>query len=280
MEQINAQIKNYLLGNLDEKGNEEIGLKILSDSIAEEEFLIAENDLIEDFLEKNLSNEEEKLFYENFLICEGRQEKIREIYLFKKYVKMNFQTGTSFESGIEQSATFWEKIKNLFKPDMRLAVPLLSVLIIALALGIVWRIFLSDRQIELTTLEQEYAELNRQEFDDPAQVSGLSKVELIGGTFRDSGAAKVLKLESLSDRIFFRLALPPNSGENNLLKAELVKDQKTIFTQPQIGVYKNPNGQEIRLILPKSVLSKGQYQIKIEDSKTNETPFIYGFAVE
>ena len=156
----------------------------------------------------------------------------------------------------------------------------MASLLITLAIGFGWRIFYDNQPVELTSLEKQYSILNRQEFDDPARLSGFTNVKLIGEAFRDSGAGNALKLENLSDQIFFRLALPPNSDENVLLKAELVKDQKTIFTQPQIRVYKNPNGQEIRLMLPKSVLSKGRFQIKIAEPETNENPFIYGFVVE
>ena len=280
MQVTNSQLKKYLLGNLDETSNEEIGLQIFADETFEEQLLIAENDLIEDFLDKNLSSEEEKLFYENFLICQDRKKQLEEISFFRQYSKKIFQTENATEQNVETSKSFLEKIKNLFTFNIKFAAPVLAVLIFALAIGFGWRIFYYNQPVELTALEKEYAELNRKDVGNTVELSAMTNVNLLPGTFRDSGSINKLKPENLSDKIYFRLALPFNPAENELLKAELLRDQKTVFRQPEIQVYKNQSGQEIRLVLPKTILTKGQYQIKIENPQTKDSPVIYNFAVE
>lgn len=275
MQLTNSQLKKYLLGDLDEQAIEEIGVQIISETSTEDKLLIAENDLIEDFLEGNLSRGEEKLFYENFLICEDRQQQVREINLFKQFAKKEFQTESPVEKTDDSAENFWEKLKKLFGVNLRFAAPVLAVLIIA-AFGI----YFFYPSNNLSPLEQEYAELNRKDFGNTNEFAEFSNVDLISGTYRDTGAGNKLKAENLSDKIFFRLDFPVNVAESELLNAEIVRDQKTIFRQPGIRVYKNQDGQEIRLLLPKTVLSKGRYQIKIENPKTEESPFIYDFAVE
>ena len=275
MQITNLQLKKYLLGSLDESSNEGIGLQILSDERLEEQLLIAENDLMEDFLDKNLSSEEVKLFQENFLVCNDREKQLNEISLFRQYSKKQVQSENLLDRTGNDSKTFWEKIKDLSIFNLDFAVPVLAVLIVA-AVGFYF-LFSTN---QLSPLEKEYAQLNNNNFGNINEFSKFTNVSLISGTLRSSDALKKLKAENLSDQVFFSLAMPFNLPDNETLKAELVKDQKTVFRQPGIKIYKNQNGQEIRLLLPKTILTKGQYQIKIENPQTKDSPVIYNFAVE
>ena len=271
MQITNSQLKNYLLGNLDEQSDADIGLQIITDDGLEDRLLIAENDLIEDFLDKNLSPAEEKLFYENFLICEDREKQVEEINFFRQVSKKHLRTEMTVKKTVEPANGFWEKIKF----NWRFAAPVFAVLIIA----VVGFYFLYSAN-QISPLEKEYAELNRKDFGNTNEFSEFSNVSLISGNFRDSGAGNKLKTENLSDKIFFRLAMPYDLPENQSLDAELLKDQKRIFRQTEIRVYRNLNGQEVRLLLPKEIFSKGRYQIKIENQQAQDSPIIYDFAVE
>ncbi len=276
MQITNLHLKRYLLGSLDEPAGEEIGQRIISDKTFEENLLIAENELIEDFLEKNLSPAEEKLFYENFLVCDAREKLLEEITFFRQYAKKRFQAENPVtDSDLSENGK--GKIKRPFIFDWRFAALVPAVLLIVfLAIGF----YFYYPPEKLTVLEKEYAALNNENLANPADYASLTTVNLMQGAFRDSGAGSRLKAENLTGRIFFRLALPFNLNENKRLEAELVRDQKTVFRQPEIRVYQNASGQEIRLLLPKSVLSKGQYQIKIENPNAEDSPVTYYFAVE
>lgn len=271
----NSQLKSYLLGNLDAQSGEEIGVRIIADETMEEKLLIAENDLIEDFLEKNLSPVEEKLFYDNFLVCEDRKKQLDEINFFKKYSKKNYQTETP-KNQTKSADNFWDKIKKLFIFNFRLAVPVFAVLIIIIGIGI----YFLNNSAELTPLETEFAQLNSKVLEKTGDFTEYSNVSLISGTLRSSDTMKKVKAENLSDKTLFRLALPFTISETESLNAELVRANKVVFRQPEIHVFQNGSGQEFRLLLPKSVLSKGQYQLKIVDVKKDDAPIIYNFAVE
>lgn len=268
------QLKKYLLGDVDEKTGEEIGVRVIEDETLEEKLRIAENSLIEDFLEKSLSPAEEKLFYENFLISEERMDRLNDIRLFKDYSRKYFQAGRP-EKKMADRPGFPERLKNLFNFNLRFAAAVLTVLVVAAA-GIY---FLIPGE-RLSALEREYAELNAGDFREPEKFTGLSRVELISGTLRSSDAVRKLPAENLSDRIFFRLALPFDAPGDNVFKAELSRDGETIFEQPAVRVYRNQSGQELRLLLPRSVLRKGRYQLKIENPADQTSPVIYDFAVE
>lgn len=274
MQFTDLQLKQYLLGGLDEQIEEEIGLRIISDEMLEEKLLIAENDLIEDFLDENLSPEEVELFYQNYLICDSRKKQLEEVDFFKWYSRKKFQTEVPVEKE-EYAESFWKKIQKSIGLKLRFAVPVLIVLIIA-AFGFYF--FYPANQS--SPLEREFAELNRQDFADTEKFSGILNVGLISGTYRDSGAIRKLEAKNLSDKIFFRLALPSNIPETERLKAEVSRDGQTIFQLPETRVYHNRSGQEIRLLLPQTILTKGHYQIKIFDPQRQDSLIIYNFAVE
>ncbi len=275
MQLTNSQLKNYLLGKSDAQAEEEIGVQIIADETFEEKLLIAENDLIEDFLDKTLSPEEENLFYENFLVCEDRQRQLKEMNFFRKASKKYLQTENLIEKTDEPAKSFWEKIKNSFGFNLSFAAPALAVLIIA-----VFGFYFFYTADQLSPLEKEFAALNSRDLSNTNEFSEFSNISLISGTYRDSGTVNKLKTESLSDKIFFRLALPFALPENETLEAEITDDQKTIFRQTGIRAYRNQSGQEIRLFLPKEIFSNGRFQIKIVNPKTADSPVIYSFAVE
>lgn len=268
MQDTNLQLKQYLLGSLDEQTEAEIGVQIISDETFEEQLLIAENELIEDFIDKNLTPNEEKLFHENFLICEDREKQLAEIYYSKQISKKHF-------TGIQEppEKTFWEKLKDL---KLVFAVPLFAVVLIAAVIGFY---FVSNRS-SLSPLETDYAKLNSQDFSDSKTFSQFSNVSLISETYRSNDDSKKLNTENFSEKVFFRLAILFNIPENESLSAEVIKDQKTIFHQPNVRVYKNQSGQEFRLLLPKEIFSKGAYRIKIENPKTENPAITYDFVVE
>lgn len=270
MQLTESQLKNYLLGKTDEQAEEEIGVQIIADDGFEEKLLVAENDLMEDFLDENLSPEDEKLFVENFLVCDDRQKLLDEINFFRQYAKKHLPV----ENAVKEES-FREKIKKLFGFDLRFAAPVLAVLIIA-----VFGFYFFHTSNQLSPLEKEYAELNRRDLSNADEFSESLNVSLISGTYRDSGTEKKLEEKNLPDKIFFRLALPFDPPENETLEAEVIKDEKTIFRQTEIRAYQNRKGQEVRLFLPKTILSKGRYRIKIGNPKREDSPVIYNFAVE
>lgn len=274
------KLRKFLLGSLDARETEELSVQIIGDDRFEVELSIAENLLMEDFLEKNLSPADEKLFYENFLDCEERKEALQEIFLIKQYAKKNYRAKDLFDSNSLETKGFLAKLKDIFTFKQGWAIPAMTVLAIALALGLAWQILSGNKLSEQSPLEKEFAVLNQKELNDVSQISNAETVSLIEGTFRNTNAGNKLKIEKLSDKVFFRLALPFEADTNLPLKMELRQDQKVVFTQTQIRIYKNQSGQEARAFLPKTILQKGQYQIFLENPKDKNSPLIYGFAVE
>jgi hypothetical protein len=270
----NAKLKQFLLGNLPESEVEEIGVQIISDANYEEKMTFAEADLIEDFLEGSLSAEEKQLFLENFINCPERLELLEETSLLKKYAQKPFT-----KDSIEQKKTvgFFESLSSFLTINLR---PIAAGLLILVLAGIAWRIFLYDANINLSPTEKEYAALNAKDLNNAPEITDLSNKSLIAGTLRDTNSAVKLTAANLTESVLFRLALPSQVVKETIYNVELSKDEQIIFKQPSIRVYQNQNGQEVKILLPKTVLPKGLYQIKLTDSANKDSIINYGFAVE
>lgn len=283
MENETVKLKKYLLGNLTPTEIEEIDLQVLSDETLEEKLNWAESELAEDFLEGTLTPMEIELFHKNFLVSPERKDHLKEIALLKKYSGTVRQPGeTPVEKPFQSSEGFFRRLKIFLTTGLQQypAFVVLGLLIICLGLGITWKIFSGGSNNELTRLEKEYGEMNHKDLSDLSDYQNLSGASLFSGTFRDSNSGNKLNQERLTENVFFRLALPFEASSETLFDVQVLKAQKPVFRQNQVRVYKNQSGQEIRLIVPKSVLQKGQYQIRLENPSAKDSGVIYSFAVE
>ncbi len=277
-----GKYKQYLLGNLSERESSDISLQIISNEAFESEMLIAENELMEDYLDGALSTEEENLFHANFLTCSDRINQLEGLSLLKKYARAKFQINKTHSNPEAPTGGFWKRLKAQISMGLNPATAVLAVLIIVLSAGIIWRLWVFNPPAEMTQLEKEFAEVNLKDLSSPSESANLTNVVLTSGTLlRDSGrAATSVKTEMLTEKVFFRLALPFEITGKDFLKAGLLKDGKPVFTQNQVRIYKSVSGQEVKLFLPKSVLQKGRYQIRLENPQAADSPIIFAFVVE
>lgn len=274
-----TKIIKYLLGNLNESEAQEISLRIIEDKSFENEMLFAESELIETFLEKSLTPEETKLFQTNFLINEERENHLKELYLLKKYASNKHRQEEVSEIQEKHSPGFWENLKDLFPANLKPVSAILTILIVALLAGAAWLVFFTRPDIVMSQLEKQYAEINRRDLNNAPELT-ISPIALISGVLRSANENSTIESSKIGDNVFFRLALPFEIKDREFLRVELTKDNKTIFTQNEVRIYKNQNGQELKLILPKSVLPRGQYQIIAENPGSEISPVNYAFVVE
>lgn len=170
--------------------------------------------------------------------------------------------------------SFSAKLKNFFSLNWR---PLTAVSALVVV-GIFAAFYLTANN--QTVSEIEYAALNQKDLSNLEEYKPLTNLSLMSGVFRDSGDSRKLAQSKLTEKVLFRLALPVQSNAPDKFAAELVKDGKTVFTLNNLPFYTNPNGQELRLLLPSTVLKKGTYQLKLTKQSAPELLFVYNFTVE
>ena len=266
--------KQYLLGNLSPPESEAIDLQIISDKDSEEKLLWAESDLIEDYLDETLSPNEIELFKGNFLVSSERISQFKQISLMRNYARRAATKSVAEKACETAPEGFSAKLKKFFSLNWR---PLTAVSALVVV-GIFAAFYLTANN--QTASEIEYAALNQKDLGNLEEFKPLTNLSLMSGVFRDSGDSRKLVESKFTEKVLFRLALPVQSNAPDKFTAELVKDGKTVFKLNNLPFYTNPNGQELRLLLPSTVLKKGTYQLKIIKQFAPESPFVYNFTIE
>lgn len=273
----NERLKQYLLGNLAADQMEAIDLQLISDEDFEENLIIAENNLIEDFLEGELTSAEIDYFHKNFLISNDRKTQVDNVRQIKQYAGTFDFEKNSDELESEPNDNFFRRLSQTF--SMQLVRAFAVIFIVGLTGSLIWFGFFY-KTVGLDPLETEFAKLNKEDFSDLAKYKGLSRLILLNGNTRGSDESNELLREKLTEDVLLNLALRTDSKEVEFYTVELIKNKKAIFTQPDIRTYKNEVGQELRFIIPSKILELGQYQIILTSNSDANNKLVYSFTVK
>ena len=264
------KLKRYLLGDLSPGETETIDLQIISDDNLAEELSLAESEIIEDDLEGSLSDDEEQLFRLNFMVSDARQEQLKEISLLKNYARSQDVQKKQAEPHEAPRTEFVDLLKAYLRP-LALGAAIVALLVV----GLVWSGYLGGSG---SALEKQYAELNKKDLSNTAELTGYANVNLTPGSFRDANSATRQSGDQLTETVLFRLILT-SKVDGTTIKANVLRGSSAVFTVDAAKVYQNAGGQDIRLLLPKSILQKGQYQIRLENASGAEAG-TFAFVIE
>ncbi len=244
--------KKYFLGLMSAEDAEMLELQIISKEIAPAELLPAENELIEDYLEGNFTDEEVKAFNANFLITGERRERVKFVKLMTSYSRNEKKSAAPVENN---KPSFFEPLK-LFLAARRITLAFTSILLI-LTLGVAWQFLFKTNK---NNVETELAALNKQDLSNLDKFKNDKNLSLVSGSLRSGGNVSSLSENDLTAAVLLRLALPNSAVSNDDFTVIISKDERVLktFVQPSIG------NQEVRLLVPKSILKKGSYQISLE----------------
>jgi CHAT domain-containing protein len=105
--------KNYFLGLMSAEDVETLELQIISNDEVEAELLQAENSLIEDYLDGNLTNKEITAFNVNFLVTKERWERVGFVQIITCYTENLATTSATIK---ETKPNFFEQLKSSLSP--------------------------------------------------------------------------------------------------------------------------------------------------------------------
>jgi hypothetical protein len=105
----------------------------------------------------------------------------------------------------------------------------------------------------------------------------LTNLNLISGTLRSSERIPEIDSDKLTDPVFLRLALPL-SGD--FFDVNITANDKNIVSNLRARAYSNQSGRELRLLLPASVLTPGNYKVEVFPAETPKMPVTYSFTVK
>jgi hypothetical protein len=256
--------KNYFLGLLSAEDAETLELRIISSDLASDEIVEelhqSENNLIEDFIDGNLTSDEIQAFNANYLITDERRERVEFVRLMRSYADNK-------PAETENKPSFFEQLKAYV--SMRPLTFAAMSLALILFLGIGWQIlFRSNTNVA----DAEIVALNKQDLSNLEAYKDLKTLSLASGTVRSGGDSKGLLEKDLTEKVLVRLLLPNKSDSVQNFTVKISRNQKVIQTFSQ-----RTFDQDVRLLLPKSLLNKGEYQISLE--KEGEK-YNYNFIVQ
>jgi len=240
------RIRDYFLGKLSPTEVEALEIEIISDSEIESELQIAESILIEDYLDETLNSPDKTAFEKNYLITKERRRQVDLVKQLKKISQKNPFT--------EIKPSFFEQLKAAF--SLRPILGALAAVALILAIGFGWRWFYPSTQTN-----SELIALNQKDLSDLDEFKGLTNLSLIAGKLRSDGNSTTLLQDSLSERFLLRLAFPTKIASPQTFSVKISQDGKVLHSLKQVSF----QNQEVRLLLPKSILTKGEYQIVLEN---------------
>jgi hypothetical protein len=262
------RIRKYLLGSIPEHEDDEISLRVIADEDFTERLDHAENELVEDYLDGLLSDNDRRLFCENFLTSPERHKLLQEIMLLRAGVGAATAAAQAVEAKPSKRSFF-----SFFSPPLLTAIGLLLILSAGFS---IWYAFPRDGR---TPLEIEYASLNRDHLGDPAKTSGLYTISIISANFRDKNSTASHPASQFTNSVVFRMALTVSEPEGAEYEISLKRSGSLVFTVPG-RVFRNEFGSELRFMAPKEILRRGQYEIEASPADKRGSTATYRLRIE
>ncbi|HEV7680653.1 MAG TPA: hypothetical protein VGO68_00905 [Pyrinomonadaceae bacterium] len=236
-------IRQYLLGQLAEEEQQILEQRLLTEDDLFQELEIVEDELVDDFVAKELSANEQAQFERHFCSTPERQQDVKFAAGLGRYISgsryISGKTVVEKESDIspaplysqEHVRTTWTSPTQLF----RIAAIFATLVIVA---GVFWS-FRDKRQ-----LPQSYATFT---------------LTISNNNRADSGTATEVKLPLSADAVRLYLKLPEPVDRSARYRVELLKDTGEITNIDKVALLDNSAVVEF----PAAKLAPSQYALKV-----------------
>ncbi len=261
-----AGIRRFLLGDLDDAERQEMEEVFISDAEAKTRILMAEDDLIEDYLEDSLSPVEKEKFLAYYLSAPQQQRKLRIAKSLKGYAVAHAGARTFPAPRGNITTSGWRSyLSELKKRHRLLFIPLTAILVIAIVSGAVWLVQLQRLNARLAqedaqrlAIEQELREVNTGQVPSPNPVVSLVLAPVTVRSLRpptevgSSAKAEILELG---------LILAEKDKYSNYQAVLQRAGVAQRFTISNLHAQEKTEGQTVLLRIPLRILTRGVYQI-------------------
>ena len=270
MENQSSELRKYFLGLLSQEESESLEYRMLEDEDFEAELALAQEELVEDFLDERLTENERTLFLNNYLVTDARREDVDLVRKLRALAaRENAAAAGVPEKGVSRG------FLSLFRSLMRPAFAVVLVLLVAAAAG--WFLLLRPGSSEL---DRQVAELNRQDLSDLARFGGTGTLSLAPGMSRAGGDTAALTRSQGQGNTLIRLALPSGLDSRGEFDITFERDGRAIFTLRRQKAYPNGPGSDLRILVPAGALSSGDYGIRVKSTGSDAAAVTYAFRAE
>lgn len=185
LQEQDAQLRQYLLGELTPDNQQSIEERLLTDNDFMEQLLIVEDDLIDDYSAEKLSSQQKASYQKLFLASPEGKQKLKASTVLKKHLN-DFHLENNLP-------TFWERVQLALTQALSPTVLKAAAALLVMSLGVFswWAFFQSDVRRGLDALSKAYGEQRPVE----ARITGLPYASYIGpAKFPSQSSATKLKV--------------------------------------------------------------------------------------
>ena len=266
------EMRNYLLGNLEVDRRATLEERILCDPGVYEELLIGEEELIDQYLENNLSPSERQQFETHFLITAARERNLHFSRLLRRYLDSQPAPASPIEVPliVRQNETpapaknFLPFAAGTFGRTAAVGISTVVVLGVGIILLLCW---LSMRKAQQHVAQNETAP--------------FVSVPLTPGALRsEEVATHRIQVPPRGYRV--RLEMQVSNSNFHNYKSELLRENDPLQTGEKLKAEKKDGQHIVPWTIPGEVLSPGDYQVRLKgvlDSGQDEFIDNYSFRV-
>lgn len=245
-------LREFLLGNVDDTERQRIEIRFMTQSAVRERLLIAEQDLIEDYLNDSLTPSDKSRFLQRFAKTSDEQRKLRAASLVQQWATRKVQLAENESFPVPVRRSLLARLQ--FKPVV--VIPIIAMLIV---IGTLW---LSNRNDRHRRIEQELARVNNPSNLSEAPSQRISIITVAPVTVRDVASEYELKLSSDIKVVEVRLFWIQKENYQRYDATVSRVDTPEAFTVENLQVQEQ-GGVAVTVRLPAQMLTPGLYQIKL-----------------
>ncbi len=239
---------------------EEIELLIIEDAEFAEKMLCIEESLVEAFLSNSLSEKESEQFTELYLSTRERVRNVEITDLLRRFaVGSEAAALTPVSSPVKNTPGLLQRFSSL-RFGLRVAS---ASIILIFAVAAVWLLLRPKGDSELLALQDKYNRIN-QDQTMLANSHYSEHISLLPNNLRSASSMVEIDRGLREDDVSFRLALSANSDRAIVYDVEIIRDSTVVFVQTSVRAYSNSEIPEVRLRIPRSVFSTGNYDIRLK----------------
>lgn len=268
--------RRFLLGDVDDLERERIERLFISEPEVNTKILLAEDDLIEDYLEDSLTPSDRGKFLNQYGSTAAERQKLRITKSIKEYA--------AAEGRLTQTAPAigtWRTFLASLRQRRMLFIPIAAVLTVSFLMAAGWLVRLSLRKADENNrrlvIERELAELNAPGVrDDPSRAPAMILLPI---STRSVGPQTEMKRRV--DVPVVQLDLLSNQKDNYPSYQAVVRRVGTNdqFKISGLQMENGPRGNFIRLRLATHLLQNGLYQVVLSPDSEPSANEEYSFTV-
>lgn len=282
MEKLEEQrlIRQYLLGAVGEKEQQQIEERILTDPRYKAEVLMSEDELMEDYASGLLSEGEREKFVKHCLPASGQIEKLRITKALLDYANSETRAETPLPVNRSDGPPFWRRpLTARFSGRRAFAAVAVSLILIIVTVVLFYlgRSQQPTRRLaaQRAFIAQELARLNRQQDPttglppglDPARARFLS-VPLTSTLNRASGEMPRVSVPAQTNILQLRPVLTSESYRTYQATLSTIEGDELFTFAPLQPVITDGN-RTLIINVPNGILTRGDYLLKLRGATEN-----------